>query len=166
MTQYDADDHMTTLSVTIRPAGSADTEALARLCVELGYDANPEKTAESLRLVLAHHGHEVLVAETPDSQVAGWIHVFAALRVGSPGFAEIGGLVVDSRLRRRGVGARLVAAAEESSIRLGFGTVRVRSRVERGGTHDFYEDRGFLLVKTQRVYERLIIEIATDETQE
>lgn len=106
------------------------------------------------------------MAETPNGQLVGWIHVFAAPRVESRGFAEIGGLVVDSRHRRLGVGARLVASAEEASVRLGFATIRVRSRVTRDGALKFYESRGFLPVKTQRVYERLIIENVTDETLE
>jgi len=154
---------MTPRNVIISSAGSAEAEALARLCIELVYDTTPDETAERLRLVLARHGHEVLVAETASGQIAGWIHVFAAPRVESRGFAEIGGLAVDSRHRRLGIGAKLVAAAEEAFVRLGYRAVRVRSRVERGGAHEFYEDRGFLPVKTQRVYERLIIEMNANE---
>lgn len=149
---------MTTTSVNIRPAGTADAADMARLSVELGYEADTSDMTDRPRLVCAQDGHELLVAEDSAGRLVGWIHVLAAPRIESAGFAEIGGLVVDANHRRRGVGARLVAAAEAAAGRHCFGLVRVRSRIERGGAHDFYADRGFATVKTQRVYEKLVSE--------
>ncbi len=157
---------MTTTSVNIRPAGPADAADMARLSAELGYEADTSDMTDRLQIVCSLNGHEVLVAEHADGKLVGWIHIFAAPRIESAGFAEIGGLVVDANHRRRGVGAQLVAAAEEAAGRHGFGLVRVRSRIERGGAHDFYADRGFVTVKTQRVYEKLVSEkVDTDQKE-
>jgi len=149
---------MRTTNLNIRPAGPDDAADIARLSLELGYEATPGDITERLELMCSRDGHEVFVAEDATGHIVGWIHIFAASRVESDGFAEIGGLVVDATYRRRGTGARLVRAAEEAARHHGFGLLRVRSRVERGGAHDFYEDCGFSTVKTQRVYEKLVSE--------
>jgi predicted N-acetyltransferase YhbS len=147
---------MKNFDVTIRPARPIDAQAVARLSISLGYDATPEDTNARLEATLAHEDHVVLVAVDHDDRVVGWIHVFAAPRIESRGFAEIGGLVVDPACRRRGIAGHLVTAAEETAVRLGCSALRVRSRADRRDAHRFFEGCDFCAVKTQRVYEKIV----------
>ena len=141
----------------IRVAIPGDAQAVGRLATELGYPNNGAETANRLAGVLATPGHRVLVAETADQEVVGWIHVFGTVRVESDSFAELGGLVVAERWRGQGVGAQLVAASERWALDNGYCRLRIRSREERTEAHDFFRRLGFVSCKTQRVFERSLV---------
>lgn len=149
---------MMTTFLDIRPARPEDAAEIARLSDALGYTATTGEITGRIDAVCSLQGHEVLVAETADGNAVGWIHIFASPRIESAGFVEIGGLVVDERFRRRGVGKRLVAAAFELARRRDSPVVRVRSRTGRRGAHGFYQNLKFRPVKSQQVYEKLVTE--------
>lgn len=136
--------------VNIRAATATDAAALAELCTQLGYPAQPGEAAE--RLAALGPANSVLVAEE-DGAVLGWIHVCGVRFFQSPPFAEIGGLVVDEASRGRGVGKLLVQAAIRWAAEQGYGKLRVRSNVVREDAHRFYEREGFQRVKTQAVFD-------------
>ena len=138
----------------IRVAIPGDAPAVGPLTTELGYTENRAETADRLGRVLATPGNRVLVAETAEQEVIGWIHVFGTVRVESEGFAELGGLVVAESRRGRGVGAQLVAAAERWALDNGYHKLRIRSRKERTEAHGFFERLGFVARKTQHIFER------------
>jgi GNAT superfamily N-acetyltransferase len=138
----------------IRAAVPGDAPALGSLATELGYPNRIAETADRLGRVLAMADHRVLVAETAEHEVVGWIHIFGTVRVESDSFAELGGLVVAENWRGRGVGARLVASAEQWALDSGYHKLRVRSRAERTEAHGFFKRLGFIGFKTQRVFER------------
>jgi len=140
--------------IGIRSATFDDAEALARLAGELGYPSSADETVQRIGRLMAAPGNSVLVAESPDGRVVGWAHVFGAARVESDGFAELGGLVVEDDLRGRGIGTRLVAAAESWALDNGYRCMRIRSRAERNDTHRFFEGLGYGCSKTQRVFDR------------
>jgi GNAT superfamily N-acetyltransferase len=85
-------------------------------------------------------------------EVAGWLHAATALRLESPPYAEIGGLVVEERRRGQGIGERLVRAAIGWAGERGYAELRVRSNVVRADAHRFYRRLGFASVKTQAVF--------------
>jgi GNAT superfamily N-acetyltransferase len=60
--------------------------------------------------------------------------------------------------RGRGVGARLVASAEQWALDNGYHKLRIRSREERKEAHGFFQHLGFVGCKTQRVFERQLAE--------
>jgi GNAT superfamily N-acetyltransferase len=137
----------------LRPAEAEDATAIAKLATELGYPSTAGEVhsrLERLRSAGAD-AHAVFVAEREGGEVVGWLHVFAAARVESPPFAEIGGLVVGSEARGEGVGERLVRAAEEWARARGLSELRVRSNVVRTRAHGFYERVGFGQLKSQLV---------------
>ena len=138
----------------IRLAVPGDAPAVGSIATELGYPNNHAETAGRLRSVLASLGHMVLVAETAQQTIIGWVHVFGAVRVESDAFAELGGLVVAKSWRGRGAGAQLVAAAELWAMDSGYQKLRIRSREERTEAHGFFQRLGFVGCKTQRVFER------------
>jgi len=140
--------------ITIRPAIPDDVEAIARLSGELGYPTPPADVRRRLFDIKTSEDHAVLVAEDSPGSVVGWIHVFRAPRLGGEPFAELGGLVVTEALRGHGIGSRLVAEAEEWASERGLTTLRIRTRTTRDDARLFYEELGFLLTKTQVVFER------------
>ncbi len=153
---------------------AADVERAADLCTQLGYPSTASDVAPRFQAIAARADHAVFVAEddarvvgaelapfddrsgsleqgrgAPPS-VVGWVHVCAGMLVlESDPWAEIGGLVVDERVRGRGVGDRLLAAAEAWAREQGYPQVRLRSNVVREAAHQFYLRRGYEVFKTQ-----------------
>jgi len=94
------------------------------------------------------------VAEGPGGELAGWIHGFLGQLLESDYRVEIGGLVVDARWRRSGIGRQMVKAIEVWAVKRGAAEVSVRCREERTESHKFYESLLFRQVKTQRVFRK------------
>jgi GNAT superfamily N-acetyltransferase len=140
--------------LVIRAATSRDAQAISPLIADLGYPATPAETTARLDRVLGTPGHRVLVAESHDKKIIGWVHVFGAVRVESDPFAELGGLVVAKKFRGCGAGTRLVNAAGTWASVNGFSKLRIRSRTERSGAHAFFESLGFAFFKNQKIFER------------
>lgn len=140
--------------VVVRGAALDDAAALAELSRQLGYPASAVEVAMRLAPMLASDDHLVVVACAHDEGVVGWAHVFLARRVESAPFAELGGLVVEQSVRGRGVGRRLVAAAEAWAVERGVLKLRVRTRVERTDAAAFYPRLGFDPTKDQRVFDK------------
>lgn len=133
----------------IRSLQREDAGQIAPLCGQLGYPATSEQVDRRLARVLRTPRHALLGAVDDDDAILGWVHVDASeLLVWDP-YAEICSLVVDARVRGRGIGRALVAAAEAWASDRGFTVVRVRSNVIRSDAHRFYEQLGYERVKTQ-----------------
>ena len=145
---------MTVVNPNIRAAKPDDAPALGRLSIELGYLNSVSETTDRLTLVLEFAGHSVLVAETAEGEIVGWVHVFGTGRVESNSFAELGGLVVTESWRSRGVGTQLVVAAENWAFENGYRTMRIRSREERSQAHRLFRRLGFDDRKSQIVFDR------------
>ena len=137
----------------IRTARPEDAAAVADLATQLGYPTTPEEAEARLRDLETRPENAVLAAEA-DGAVIGWIQVAGAHRIDSEPYVEIAALVVDAARRGGGIGAELVAAADDWAVRHGFRTVRVRSNVVRERTHAFYERLGFARTKSQVVFAR------------
>ena len=142
--------------VIIRDAVKEDLKSLAGLSKQLGYPNAGKIPADHLSMILASREHGVLAACTEEGRVIGWVHVFIALRVESAPFAEIGGFVVDEEYRGKGIGARLLDAAETWTRQNGILKLRVRSQSHRLDAHRFYERFGFSKSKEQFVYDKPI----------
>ncbi|MBT8478153.1 MAG: GNAT family N-acetyltransferase [Gemmatimonadetes bacterium] len=144
--------------IHIRAAVPDDAEAIARLSGELGYPTTPADARRRLFDIKTSKNHAVMVAADGSGSVVGWIHVFRSRRLGGEPFAELGGLVVTESLRGHGIGSRMVAVAEEWAAEREIATLRIRTRTTRNDARLFYEDLGFVLTKTQVVFERQLIE--------
>lgn len=146
-------------SLTVRPAAAGDAEALARLSGQLGYPSSREQVHRRLAEILRHsEEHAVFVAEIhrdgEEPRIAGWIHAAVTRTVESEPSVEIGGLVVEESLRGCGIGERLLAEAERWTRGLGLAAVIVRSNVIRERAHAFYQQLGYRVVKSQRVFRK------------
>lgn len=135
----------------IRKALVADSIAINNLSKELGYKVEEQAIVNKrIRVIIESDIHELFVFD--DGNIKGWIHAFVSNRVASPSFLEIGGLVVSSDFRRKGIGKELVnyviKFAEEQNLK-----VRVRCNSTRASTHEFYLAMGFSKTKEQHIFE-------------
>ena len=137
--------------MTIRLARESDASPVASLCGELGYPI----PVEQARARIVDDGEVVLlVADTMEGRVVGWIEVAPRRSVEFGEVAEIQGLVVTASERGREVGSRLLTAAEDWAREQGFARIRVRSNVIRERTHGFYLARGYSERKRQVVFDK------------
>jgi GNAT superfamily N-acetyltransferase len=143
---------MTSLAL-IRTADIPDSERIAVLSGQLGYQATIEQIRGRLGPILADEDQLVIVAEL-DGAAAGWLHIFIRQTLESERQAEIAALVVDERFRGATLGRQLVARAEAWARGRGVALMRVRSRVTRERAHKFYHSLGYETVKDQRVFQK------------
>jgi GNAT superfamily N-acetyltransferase len=128
---------------------------MARLAGELGYPMSTAEMTRRLGVLLPNERHHVAVAAT-GKDLLGWVHVEHRFSLEGGDRAELMGLVVGSSARRRGVGRKLVDAAETWARARGISAVTVRSNAARELSHPFYEALGYLREKTQHVYRKVV----------
>lgn len=128
--------------LVIRPALARDCAALEGLIEQLGYEAAAPDIAARLETIRAE-GREVLVAEL-GGRVVGCLStsIMRVLHRPRP-VGRISMMVVEERLRGRGIGAALVRAAEDWLDAQGCGVVEVTSHLSRSEAHRFYEKLGY-----------------------
>ena len=142
------------MSITYRKVVLKDAASIARLAKQLGYQSSVSNIRLRLSALLNNADHCVFVAVDQNQPIA-WIHGVLCYRVETDSFVEIGGLVVDSNYRKRGVGEELVElVAKWSSESKKCTNLKVRSNINREESHPFYEKIGFNLNKTQKVYDK------------
>jgi len=142
--------------IKIRRAKSSDAGRIAELSGQLGYPATVAATAQRLRMIKPASQHAVLVAESPERKVIGWLHVSVSPLLEVPLRAEVNGLVVDDDERSRGTGALLLHAAEQWARSRGCKSMSVRSNVIRERAHQFYLRHGYEHCKTQKAFRKSI----------
>jgi GNAT superfamily N-acetyltransferase len=119
------------------------------LLVELGRDVSPSAAANPSYVIrfgghLARRETRTLVAAAPDGAVLGFIDHEFRQRLGHPRpQAWINDLVVTESARGRGVGAALLAHAEELARHRGCFRMSLETSAWRVETHRFYERQGW-----------------------
>jgi GNAT superfamily N-acetyltransferase len=127
----------------VRPVADADLPAVARLMGELGYPASPAQVRDRLARVAGDDDYAAYVAEV-DGEVAGFLGLARGWTYEHERpYARIITLVVDTAVRRRGVGARLVEFADEWARERGAYVLMLNTNVRREEAHLFYESMGF-----------------------
>jgi GNAT superfamily N-acetyltransferase len=138
--------------VTLRQARPADAAELAALATELGYPSTAADVERRLPFLLADPEHLLLVAAGAGDRAVGWLHAAIRRQLANDARVEIVGLVVAAERRGSGIGARLLAEAEQWAREAGVGQVRVRSNVARERAHGFYLRAGYTRAKTSHVF--------------
>lgn len=141
----------------IRSAELRDAPEIARLSGELGYSAGPKVIAQRLETLLRNTSDKVLVVESSDGTVLGWVHGYLSQLIESNYRVEIGGLVVTANARREGIGRRLITEIETWAKERGAMELSVRCREDREEAHRFYEQLGFACAKTQKVFRKRVV---------
>ena len=143
-------------AIKIRRAKSTDATRIAELSGQLGYPAKPAEIAQRLRKIKPASHHAVLVAESPERKVVGWLHASVSPLLEVQLRAEVNALVVADDERSRGTGALLLRAAEQWARRRGCKNMSVRSNVIRDRAHQFYLRHGYEHYKTQKAFRKPI----------
>ena len=128
--------------LTIRAAAYGDAAAVAGLLGELGYPCTPAEAAARLAR-LGGPNDPVFVATDAD-RVVGLValHLSHMLHVDST-WSRITAIVVPESHRRRGVGATLLAHAEQYCVAAGALGVELTCRDHRTDAHRFYARHGY-----------------------
>ncbi len=146
-------------ALIIREAQNKDYEDIAILCDQLGYPTKSEDIPLRLKQIgdLGHHA--VFVAEL-DHQVIGWVHVYLCPLLVSPMQAQLGGLVVHSNQRGKGVGTRLMEQAEAWSLSHACQYLTILTNITRTNTHKFYDNLGYVTIKTEHALRKELFVVA------
>jgi GNAT superfamily N-acetyltransferase len=140
--------------LTIRPPLAEEATRLAALSTDLGYPASPGVIAGRLARLLARPDHCLRIAVSASGETVGWIHACEHCVLEADPWCEIVGLVVDPAHRGQGTGRALVDAVETWAGARGLPVVKVRSNVAREESHPFYQQLGYVRIKTQHVYRK------------
>jgi len=135
-----------------RIATISDLDGIIRVSAFLGYEQSTKEEAKSRLASLLGSDSDFIWVYEQNAEIKGWIHMFLSIRLASPTFAEIGGLVVDETCRRQGIGRELVGTAVAFSHEKHL-SVRVRCNTQRDGANIFYGQLGFKNKKSQKVHE-------------
>jgi ribosomal protein S18 acetylase RimI-like enzyme len=129
--------------VAIREAELRDAFELAELMCELGYQTTKEEMQTRLQSILKNPAYKTFVAEK-NSRLFGMIGTVSnASYLHNDFTGRIIAIVVSSKMRRRGIGRELMAAAEEDFERRKITRVTLTTRFERELAHRFYEKLGY-----------------------
>lgn len=143
--------------VIVRPMTAADAPSVAALSTQLSDPIPAAMIRERLASPKFTEDHGCYVAEQA-GVISGWVDVFRVHMLVSPRFfAEIGGLVVDTKARRQGVGRALMAQAETWAAEHGYAEVRLRSGLHRTDAHEFYQSIGYALTKTSHMFRKRLL---------
>src|SRR5256885_7468933 len=100
------------VDVTVRSPEAGDMEALADLMTQLGYETRVSEMEMRMETILANKNYATFVAVS-EGKVCGMIGTYTCYTYehNSPS-ARILALIVSEKMRGRGVGEALIAAAE------------------------------------------------------
>ncbi len=138
----------------IRNGREQDGSQIARLASQLGYPVSGETMRTRLQTLLASPANLVLVAESDEGELLGWIHGVLSQFLESDRRVEIGGLVIDKQYHRKGIGRDLVERVEAWGVEHGVLQVLVRCQTKRAEAHTFYGSLGYAPAKTQTVFRK------------
>lgn len=125
--------------------------ALGRLNEQLGYPGAADEIKR--RLELLPREDRLLLAIDGDSLV-GYAHLRVAHDLITEQSAEVVAIVVDPTFRRRGVGRRLITAAEAWATESGRSRLVLRTNVVSTPAHAFYVAMGYEQAETSLVFIR------------
>lgn len=140
------------IDVAVRRAETGDAASLADLMTQLGYPTRTSEMAMRMEAIFADKNYATFVAVS-GGKVCGMIGTRTSYSYehNSPGGAILA-LVISERMRGRGVGRALIAAAESDFAERNIRRVAVYTHFRRTDAHEFYESvgytkNGFRLVK-------------------
>jgi len=120
-----------------------DAAVLAQLMCELGYETTKLEMQTRMKRIAADERYRTFVA-VRDGKVCGMVGTLTcpSYEHNDPG-GRILALAILSRMRLRGIGRALIAAAEEDFAQRGIKRVALNTRLAREDAHKFYESLGY-----------------------
>lgn len=110
---------------------------------ELGYSVSKSKLQTRIKQMCKHKEYNIFVA-IEHHQVVGFIGVHTHLVFENPGkIMRIIALAVSQKHQKIGIGANLVAKAEQYAKKKHISILMVNSGINRTDAHQFYQKQGF-----------------------
>ena len=129
--------------LTIRVAEVNDASALAQLMCELGYETTKLEMQMRLEPIVTDERLRTFVAVC-DGKVCGMIGTLTYPSIEHNDFSgRIVALVINSTMRRRGIGRALIVTAEKDFAQREISRVALNTRLDREDAHKFYESLGY-----------------------
>lgn len=128
----------------IRTAVTEDATGVSGLCSEdLGYPC--DEALVRIRIGWLDLEREAVFVALEDNEICGFIHVERYNTLYSESLANILGLAVSSKYRKKGIGRALIDRAEKWAMENGISVMRLNSGAARKEAHEFYRrlDYGF-----------------------
>ena len=126
----------------IRMAKSTDAMALSALLTQLGYPATEVSCADTIK-AYSKEGYKMLMLEM-EGKVTGFISLHSYVTPHLPGATgRITAFCVDEKARGRGLGTRLLEAAEQYFKDFNCFKIEVTSNSKRTETHRYYLNLGY-----------------------
>jgi GNAT superfamily N-acetyltransferase len=138
----------------IRAAKIEDLPMIAALSGELGFSNDQSIVHQRFQEIKSDSRHAIFVSEMETQDIAGWIHIFPRITLISRTLAEIGGLIVSEKFRRRGIGKKLITFAEAWAYEQKYKGIIVRSDSKRKESHNFYPNVGYDFLLDLKAYIR------------
>jgi GNAT superfamily N-acetyltransferase len=134
---------MSQTPIAVRAAAEADAAAISALLIEFGYPLDIAQVKNNISRLSVSADNAIFVAEATSSVVGVLsFHIVPLFHVvGNLG--RITSLVINPQWHRRGVGSRLIEAAEEFGWSHGCLRIEVTSGDHRPGAHEFYKKSGY-----------------------
>lgn len=127
----------------IRRADLADVDALASLVAERGFGYPTETALVRERLEELTRAGDCVLLAIYEAKIVGMVLLHRTRFLHRPTDGRISSLVVSESYRGRGIGARLLEAAEAIFRDWGCARVEVSSGAAREAAHRFYLRAGF-----------------------
>lgn len=144
------------LEIAIRECRAEDYADIALLNKnELGYDYPEHETQKQLERLLKLSSHKVYVAVHAE-KVVGYIHANDYDITSAPHLKNIMNLAVATAFQGQGIGRQLLDEAEKWALDTGAAGIRLTSAVKRAGAHAFYAACGYINVKDQKNFKKML----------
>lgn len=128
----------------IRRAIPSDAVDIGRLLSQLGYPVPADVVRRQLVILLDDGDEDVLVCETDDKKVAGFLSMHYIPQIAMEGgFARISYLCVDKNARSQGMGKELEREACRLASERGCDRMELHCHSRRTNAHSFYVRRGY-----------------------
>ena len=129
--------------LTIRAGELNDAATLAQLMCELGYRTTTSAMQMRLQRIVTDERLRTFVAVC-DGKVCGMISTLTYPSIERDDFSgRIVALVINSTMRRRGIGRALIVTAEKDFAQREISRVALNTRLDREDAHKFYESLGY-----------------------
>lgn len=140
--------------INIRTIETADAEIVSLLATQHGYKRSTFAVRDWIEALHRELRTQTAFVACIEDDVIGWIEISIEHPLQSSPFAFIGGLVVESAFRNRGIRRLLCAHAEAWAWRQGVEKVRIHSHNTSHDAHHFYLDAGYHEGTSSRVFEK------------
>ena len=135
-----------------------DAAPLAQLMCELGYETTKSEMQMRMERITTDERCRTFVAVC-DGKVCGMISTLTYPSIERDDFSgRIVALVINSTMRRRGIGRALIATGEKDFAQRGIRRVALNTQLAREDAHKFYESLGY-----ERTGWRFVKQLSVDD---